>query len=51
MKCVVQRVSRARVWVEEGPGAGHDEYIARGLMALVGVERADDPGAADWLAP
>jgi D-tyrosyl-tRNA(Tyr) deacylase len=53
MKCVVQRVSRARVWVEEGagaPGGGHDQSIARGLMALVGVERGDDPGAADWLA-
>lgn len=50
MKAVVQRVSRARVWVEEGPGAGHDQTIARGLMALVGVERADAPDASDWLA-
>ncbi len=53
MKCVVQRVSRARVWVEEGesaPGAGHDQSIARGLMALVGVERGDAPESADWLA-
>jgi D-tyrosyl-tRNA(Tyr) deacylase len=50
MKCVVQRVSRARVWVEEGPGSGHDQSIARGLMALVGVERGDAPESADWLA-
>lgn len=50
MKCVVQRVSRARVWVEEGDDTGHDRSIARGLMALVGVERADAPDKADWLA-
>lgn len=53
MKCVVQRVSRARVWVEEGtgaPGGGHDQSIARGLMALVGVERGDPSDKADWLA-
>ena len=50
MKCVVQRVSRARVWVEEGAGAGHDQSIARGLMALVGVERGDPSDNADRLA-
>ncbi len=50
MKCVVQRVSRARVWVEEGESAGHDRSIARGLMALVGVERGDPSDKADWLA-
>lgn len=50
MKAVVQRVSRARVWVEEGAGAGHDQSIARGLMVLVGAERGDAQGASDWLA-
>ena len=50
MKCVVQRVSRARVWVEEGLSAGHDQATGPGLMALVGVERGDDPAFADWLA-
>lgn len=50
MKAVVQRVSRARVWVEEGPGAGHDQSIEPGLMVLVGVERGDATDASDWLA-
>lgn len=50
MKAVAQRVSRARVWVEEGPGACHDVAIARGLMVLVGAERGDGPDASDWLA-
>lgn len=50
MICVVQRVSRARVWVERGDGAGHDESIGRGLVALVCAESGDGEREADWVA-
>jgi len=45
---LVQRVSRARVRVHEGEGAGHDESIARGVLVLLGVERGDAEHDIDW---
>lgn len=48
MIIVAQRVSEARVRVEEGPGAGHDESIGRGLVLLVAVEHADTEADLDW---
>lgn len=48
MIVLVQRVSRARVVVREGVGAGHDESIGAGLLVLVGVERGDGDAEIDW---
>lgn len=48
MIAVVQRVSRARVVVREGVGAGHDESIGAGLLVLLGVERGDAESDVDW---
>lgn len=46
MRAVVQRVSRAEVSVDrETIGS-----IGRGLVVLLGIRSADDPGAAVWLA-
>jgi D-aminoacyl-tRNA deacylase len=46
MRAVVQRVSRCRVTVE-GQVAGE---IGRGLLVLLGVGKADNEAAADYLA-
>ena len=46
MKAVIQRVSEARVKVD-GITVG---AIGRGILVLLGVEKGDDEGAADWLA-
>ncbi len=46
MKAVIQRVSSASVTVE-GQIVGE---ISRGILVLLGVERGDDEGKADWLA-
>ena len=46
MRAVAQRVSRARITVE-GETVGE---MGRGLLALVGVARADTPAAAAELA-
>lgn len=50
MRAVVQRVGSARVVVESGEGAGHDEGIGAGLLALVCAEHGDTSAEADWLA-
>ncbi len=50
MIAVVQRVSRARVWVERGEGAGHDVSIGRGIVALVCAETGDAEAEAVWVA-
>jgi len=49
MICVLQRVSSASVRVEEGQGAPHEARIARGVLALVGVERGDAEAQATWI--
>jgi len=46
MKAVIQRVSSANV-VVEGQTVGE---IGRGILVLLGVEKGDDEGKADWLA-
>jgi D-tyrosyl-tRNA(Tyr) deacylase len=46
MKAVIQRVSQARVEVE-GKTVG---AIGRGILVLLGVEKADTARDADWLA-
>jgi D-tyrosyl-tRNA(Tyr) deacylase len=46
MRAVVQRVSRCRVTVE-GKTTGE---IGSGLLVLLGVAKADDEAAADYLA-
>lgn len=50
MIAVVQRVSRARVRVERGEGAGHDASIGRGLLVLVCGETGDTEHEAVWVA-
>lgn len=50
MRCLIQRVSRASVRIEEGPGAGHHQSIGAGLLALVGIAREDGEPEADWAA-
>ncbi|TVQ31622.1 MAG: D-tyrosyl-tRNA(Tyr) deacylase [Phycisphaeraceae bacterium] len=50
MIAVAQRVSRASVRVEEGPGAPHDERIGTGIVILLGVERGDGEAEAAWMA-
>ena len=46
MKAVIQRVSSSSVTVEsQVVGA-----IGQGIMVLLGVEKGDDEGKADWLA-
>lgn len=46
MKAVIQRVSSASVVVEERVVG----EIGRGILVLLGVEKGDDEGRADWLA-
>ncbi len=46
MRAVIQRVSRAGVRVEGRPAGA----IGRGLVVLLGVERGDETGDADYLA-
>lgn len=46
MKAVIQRVASASV-VVEGQTVGE---IGRGILVLLGVEKGDDEGKADWLA-
>jgi D-tyrosyl-tRNA(Tyr) deacylase len=46
VKCVLQRVSRAEVWVKGERIAS----IGRGLVALVAVEREDTEEAVRWMA-
>lgn len=46
MRAVVQRVSRARVTVEERVTG----EIGAGLMVLLGVGRADNPAVASYMA-
>lgn len=50
MRLVIQRVSRASVRVERGPGSPHEAHIGRGLLILVGVEAGDGAAEADWAA-
>jgi D-tyrosyl-tRNA(Tyr) deacylase len=45
MRAVVQRVSRCRVTVE----GGSTGEIGAGLLVLLGVSKADDESAADYL--
>jgi D-tyrosyl-tRNA(Tyr) deacylase len=46
VKAVIQRVTSTSVAVE-GKTAG---AIGRGILVLLGVEKGDDEGRADWLA-
>jgi D-tyrosyl-tRNA(Tyr) deacylase len=46
MKALVQRVSRARVIV----GSEVVSSIAKGLLVFLGVEKNDDPEAAEYIA-
>ena len=46
MKAVVQRVDQASVSV----GGETAASIGKGLLVLVGVEKGDGPGQADWMA-
>jgi D-tyrosyl-tRNA(Tyr) deacylase len=46
MRGVIQRVSEAKVTVEQRGGAS----IGRGLLVLVGIEDTDTERDADWLA-
>lgn len=50
MIVVYQRVTSARVSVAEGAGAGHDERIGVGFVALVGVEEGDTESESLWCA-
>lgn len=50
MRLVIQRVSRAAVRVERGPGSPYAATIGRGLLVLVGVEAEDSASDADWAA-
>lgn len=50
MIVVYQRVSRARVTVDRGDDAGHDERIGPGFVALVGIEEGDTRREAEWCA-
>jgi D-tyrosyl-tRNA(Tyr) deacylase len=47
VRAVVQRVSRARVIVADGPGGGE---IGHGLCMLLGVASGDDEATAERLA-
>jgi D-aminoacyl-tRNA deacylase len=46
MKVLIQRVSRGEVRVDGLPAAS----IGRGVVVLIGVERGDSPGDAEYLA-
>ncbi len=51
MRALVQRVSRASVTIQSGPGEGEvTGSIGRGLLAFVGVTHDDGPAEATALA-
>jgi D-tyrosyl-tRNA(Tyr) deacylase len=51
MRALVQRVGRASVTIQSGPGEGEvTGSIGRGLLALVGVTHDDGPAQAKALA-
>ena len=50
MRAVVQRVSSARVTVRDGEIEREVARIDHGLVVFVGVERADGPGDAGYIA-
>jgi D-tyrosyl-tRNA(Tyr) deacylase len=47
MKCVIQRVTRASVSVEQQPPDG---FVGPGLVVLAGFEASDAEQDADWMA-
>jgi len=45
MRVVIQRVTRAQVTIEQE----RSEYIAQGILVLLGIEMADGDADVDWL--